>query len=116
MLVVFLGTPFLLLRVFKVTPLLYGESSRAFFYAALSIPFMLIYGTVKGVQMAFLRFDLVNAFQGGMSAFQWVGSVVLVWLGMGLQEIVFMTFLLRMISAVTSFSLLSSQIPSFFQT
>jgi O-antigen/teichoic acid export membrane protein len=116
MLVVFLGTPFLLLRVFKVTPLLYGETSRAFFYAALSIPFMLIYGTVKGVQMAFLRFDLVNAFQGGMSAFQWVGSVVLVWLGMGLQEIVFMTFLLRMISAVTSFSLLSSQIPSFFQS
>jgi O-antigen/teichoic acid export membrane protein len=116
MIIIFLGTPFLLMTVFKVTPLLYEETSQAFLYAALSIPFMLTFGTLKGVQMAFLRFDLVNTFQGGMSAFQWAGSVALVWFGMGLKEIVFLTFVLRIISAVISFSLLPLQIPSFFQS
>jgi len=115
MVIILLGTPFLLLTVFKVTPLLYEETSQAFLYAALSIPFMLIFGTIKGVQMAFLRFDLMNTLQGGMSVIQWAGSVGLVWFGMGLKEIILLTFVLRMLSAIISFSLLPLQIPSFFK-
>lgn len=107
--------PFLLSNVLKVSPSLYQEASQAFFFAAMSLPFMLVFGTIKGVQMAFLRFDLVNLFQGGMTALQWIGSVVLTWYGMGIKEILFLTFLLRVISAVSAFLMLRGLIPTLYQ-
>ena len=108
------STPLLLSRVFKIAPELHQEVSQAFFYAAISLPFMLFFGTIKGVQMALLRFDLVNVFQGGMSLFQWIGSVVLVWYGYGLKEIMLLTFLLRVVSAGITFLLLRRLIPEFY--
>lgn len=109
------STPLLLSKVFKIAPELQQEVSQAFFYAAISLPFMLVFGTIKGVQMALLRFDLVNVFQGGMSLLQWIGSVILVWCGYGLKEILLLTFLLRVISTGITFLLLRQLIPEFYR-
>jgi O-antigen/teichoic acid export membrane protein len=116
MVVVIAATPYLLVSVFKVSPGFYKDASDAFLYASLSVPFMLIFGSIKGIQMAFLRFDLTNTFQGGMSALQWIGSIVLVWFGLGLKEIMLLTFLLRIISAAVAFSILPRLIPNFYDS
>jgi O-antigen/teichoic acid export membrane protein len=115
MFIVLAATPYLLINIFKVAPVFFQEVNQAFFFAALSLPFMLIFGTIKGVQMAYLRFDLANVFQGGMSIVQWVGSVVLAWNGYGLKEIMLLTMSLRIVSTIGVLFSLPSMIPLIFQ-
>jgi O-antigen/teichoic acid export membrane protein len=107
-------TPYLLFDVFKIGPAYYKDAAQSFFLAAVSIPFMLTYGTMKGIQMAFQRFDMVNWFQGGAGSIQWVGSVILVWYGLGLKEIIFLTLILRMTSVFVAFVFLPQLNPKIF--
>ena len=101
---VFIGiTPYLLLYLFKVSPSLYAEANSAFVYSALSIPFMLVFGIVKGIQMAYERFDLVNVYQGLSGIIQWIGSVILIWLGYGLKEVMMLTLFSRIFITMISF-------------
>ena len=101
---IFIGiTPYLLSHLFKVSPLLYDEAKSAFVYSALSIPFMLIFGIIKGIQVAYERFDLMNIYQGLSGIIQWVGSVLLIWLGFGLKEVMMLTLFSRILITITSF-------------
>jgi O-antigen/teichoic acid export membrane protein len=109
-------TPFLVSDVFKIAPEFYKEVTWSFSIAAVSIPFMLILGTIKGIQMAFQRFDMVNGFQGVMGVVQWVGSVILVMYGLGLKEIILLTLVLRIVLSAWAFSLLPKLIPSIYHS
>ncbi len=109
-------SPYVLMNIFKVNPLYYAESLRAFRYAAISIPFMLSFGTIRGIQMAYERFDLVNIFQGVMGLSQWLVSILLVKLGMGLGAILLLTAILRIMSAFSSFFLLHRLLPTIYKS
>lgn len=109
-----LSTPYLVTSVLKIHPANTIVATDAFVIAAAGIPFTLTFGTLKGLQMAHQRFDLVNFFQGGIGLCQWVGSVLVLWLGGGLREIILMTVLVRIVAAVGSFALLPKLIPNVF--
>jgi O-antigen/teichoic acid export membrane protein len=108
------STSFLVHNVFTIGPALTGEAERAFMTAAIGVPFMLVFGTLKGFQMALQRFGVFNLFQGLTGIFQWIGSVVLLWSGFGLEEIVLLTVGSRVALAFVAFLLLPQFIPRIF--
>src|SRR6267143_5443066 len=110
------ATPLLVHGVFKIDAAFAQESTATFMLAAAGIPFMLAFGVVKGFQMALQRFDLVNIFQTIMGIFQWVGSVVLLWLGFGLWEIILLTVGVRIALSVISLFQLSYLIPGIWKS
>jgi O-antigen/teichoic acid export membrane protein len=85
--------------------------SNTFAVAAIGIPFMLLYATITGSLMAVQQFVPVNVLRGVMGLFQWVGSVVLLWLGMGIWEIIVMTVIVRVVVTIIAFFSLSHHFP-----
>src|SRR5579862_2935926 len=67
------ATPWLVHDVFHLSSEVVAEAQSAFILSAISIPFMLVFGILKGVQMALQRFDIVNVFQAVMGVSQWGG-------------------------------------------
>ncbi len=112
--VLFLTTPWLVNDVFTVAPARVPEAIQAFELAAVGIPFMLLFGTIRGVFMAYQRFGLVNLFQGVMGCFQWAGSAALVLLGFGLREIMLLTVVVRFVAAAAALACLPRILPGFF--
>jgi O-antigen/teichoic acid export membrane protein len=110
-----LAARFLVEDLFKINAAMSGEAIRAFTYAGIGIPFMLVFGTLKGFQMALQRFGIVNLFQGLTGIIQWVGSVALLWWGYGLEEVVILTVGLRVILALIAFGILPLLIPGIYR-
>ena len=61
--IIILVTPHLAGSLLKIEPEYISDAERAFFYVALSLPFMLVSTSLRGVLGALQRFDLVNAIQ-----------------------------------------------------
>jgi len=101
-------------HLFNVTSSIRDEGSTSIALAAVGIPFMLANGMLRGTQAAFQRFDMVNGFQAVMGGMQWIGSVVLVWCGGGVKEIVLLTVLVRVLLLVAALGMLPRLIPGFF--
>jgi O-antigen/teichoic acid export membrane protein len=109
-----LSTQFWLQDVLRIPPALFDEARAAFLIAVVGIPFMLVFGVLKGIQMACQRFGLVNALQLLIGSSQWVGAVVLLWSGYGLKEIILLTVVARAGTALLSLLLTPRLLPGFF--
>ncbi len=114
--IIIVATPFLVQNVFKLNGALTIEASRAFYIAGLGIPFMLIFGTLKGFQMAYQRFEIFNVFQVLTGIIQSFGSVVIIWLGYGIYEIVLLTIGLRVVLALIAFFIMPKFVPNVFSS
>lgn len=114
--IIILITPFLVSEIFKIEQPLVNDAEFALIISAVSIPFMLVFGNLKGFQMALQRFKIVNIFQGIMGVVQWGGSVVLVWLGFGLQAIIILTAGTRILLTFGAFMTLPRLIPHVFES
>ena len=111
-----LAAPFLVHNVFDIGPAFRGDAERAFMIAGVGVPFMLLFGTLKGFQMALQRFDVFNTFQGITSLIQWGGSVALLQLGYGFGEIILLTVGVRIVLSLVAFGILPRLIPNIFDS
>lgn len=100
------ATSLLVSSVFSVDPQLEPEAMESLHLTAVALPFVLVAGVVRGVQMAYQRFDIVNLLQLGLGVAQWVGSAILVYLGYGLTAIIGLLVTARIILALVSLALL----------
>lgn len=107
MLLLYVFSP-VLMDVLNIDPGVYAESVQSFRAASYGIPFMVLYGIMRGIQAAYFKFTLMNLYQFLLGIIQWVGSVVVVLLGLGLYEIILCIVAGRMV--VTMLSLM--QLPS----
>jgi O-antigen/teichoic acid export membrane protein len=103
-------------RYLNLSPAAHQEAVWAFVIGAISIPFMLVFGTLKGFQMAMQRFDVMNMFQGAQGAFQWLGAVLLVMFGYGVKEIIGVTIVSRIFLTVLAFLVTPRFLPEFLTT
>lgn len=90
----------LVTSAFHVPAAMVPEANTSLLVAAVGVPFMLANGMLRGIQAAYQRFDLVNAFQAVMGLGQWLGSVALVLMGGGVLEVVLLTVIIRIVAAV----------------
>ncbi len=107
MILILSTTSYLVNTVFHIAPNLQAMARNTFIVAACGIPFMLVFGTVRGFQMAYQRFDLVNTFQLIIALVQWGGSITLIWMGYGLLEVVYVTVGIRVLCSILSFIMMS---------
>lgn len=114
--VIILITPYLVNNILTIEPNLLSKAEIALILSALSIPFMLVFGNIKGIQMALQRFDIVNIFQSVMGIFQWIGSVFLIWFGYGLMEIIILTVVTRISMTIVAFLTLPRLLPYIFDS
>jgi O-antigen/teichoic acid export membrane protein len=84
---------------FHIPAPMVGEANASLLAAAVGVPFMLANGMLRGIQSAYQRFDMVNAFQAVMGLGQWLGSVALVLMGGGVFEVVLLTVIIRIVAA-----------------
>lgn len=77
-----------------------GTAQIVFRWTSIGVPFIVIYGTLKGFQIAVNRFDQVNLYQLVTALFQWVGSVLAVKNGGGVVGIIVVTISSRIICTV----------------
>jgi O-antigen/teichoic acid export membrane protein len=94
-LLIFLCAPYAVDQVLNINAELRTEAIEIFKLTALGVPFMLLYGTLKGFQMAVQRFDQINYFQIGIGIVQWCGSILLVGAGYSTYSIVVLTIVSR---------------------
>ncbi len=92
-----------LLELLNIEPVNYAESLRSFRAAAVGIPFMVLYGILRGIQTAYYKFSLMNIYQFILGTVQWVGSVIVVSMGYGLYEVIICIVIGRMIVTLLSF-------------
>lgn len=64
---------------------------RAVNLIAAGVPFLLLFSIVKSFFLAYKRFDIYNILTGLSGIVQNVGSVLLVWLGEGIESIIFLS-------------------------
>lgn len=113
--IIVLLTPYLVHDLFTIQPDIHDQAKRAFVAAGIGVPFILVFGATKGLQMAAQRFDIVNLFQVFLAVVQWFGSVVLLWLGYGLEEIILLAIVARTVLAFVSLALLPGILPGALQ-
>jgi len=113
--IVILTAPFIINDLLKIHASLHEEAMTALNLSAISIPFMLVFGNLKGFQMALQRFDIVNIFQALMGILQWGGSVVLLWLGFGLEAIILLTVGTRILLTIGAFLILPRLVPHVYK-
>ncbi len=92
------------------------EALKMFKVTALGVPFMLLYGTLKGFQMAIQRFDQVNLIQIAVGIVQWVGSILLLQFQYGLYEIVVLTIGSRIVFMIIAAISMLKIYPGFYQS
>ncbi len=114
--VLFAATPVFVDRILNISSSMRNDAMQFFLIACIGIPFMLIFGTLKGFQMALHRFDIVNIFQTAMGIVQWGGSIVLLWMGFGFMEIVLLTVGIRIVLSVAAFVNLHWLLPDIFSS
>lgn len=108
--------PFFVDEILKIGNDLRDDAVHLFILTGSGIPFMLLFGTFKGFQMARQRFDQVNLFQIGIGVIQWAGSVLLISVGYGLTEIVWLTILSRILITIVVAVTMASLFPGFYQS
>lgn len=79
-----------------------------------SIPFLLLYGTFKGFLMAIQRFDVINYLQSTLGIVQWVGAVIVVAYGGGVQGVVIISIVARLLILIITVFVLPILSPGFF--
>ena len=70
------SSPWLVQHVFRISPSLRSEALHAFYLLALSLPFVISAGSLRGTLAAFQRFDLINAVRVPMGVFSYIGPLL----------------------------------------
>ena len=109
------ATPYAVDTIFKIDSVLRNDAIRFFTIAGIGIPFLIIFGTLKGFQMALQRFDLVNLYQALTGIVQWFGSVLLLEWHYGLESIIILAVGVRVVFAIVAFVTLPVIIPGIFR-
>jgi O-antigen/teichoic acid export membrane protein len=99
-------TPLLVERMLKIPSELIEEARSTFYLLALSVPVILISGSLGGVLEATQRFDLFNIVRIIASSFSYILPLLGMLLGFGLPGIVGLIFLAR-IGALIAFAMIS---------
>ncbi len=103
-------------ELFHVSDAMSAEARTSLVIAAVGIPFMLAQGILRGVQIAYQRFDLANGFQAATGAIQWVGSSLLVaFAGGGVREVVLLTVVSRVLAVAASLAVLPGMMPGAYR-
>jgi O-antigen/teichoic acid export membrane protein len=87
-------------RFFRVPEGLQGEARAAFSIVAFGFPAVLVQGALASVPTSLQRFDIINMINGAASSLQWIVAAALIWLGLGLKEVVFAATTIRILSAL----------------
>jgi O-antigen/teichoic acid export membrane protein len=107
-------TPFLTEHVLNIPPALESEGNAIFQLVALSIPLVLVSGSVSGVLAAAQRFDLVNAVSASFNtANPALALIGVVWFDWHLTEIVTMLVVSRFLTLFAYYWLCIRVFPSF---
>lgn len=97
--VLFLSTP-LILELLNIDQESTQKAIVSFRIASFGVPFMVLFGIVKGIQSAYHRFDLVNIYQFIFGLMQWVSTIIILFLGFGIVEIIGVIVISRFILSV----------------
>lgn len=108
------AVPWIVNDVLNVDPVLQSAARELLLYTAIAVPLMIMFGTLKALQMAVQRFDLVNGYQLLIASAQWIGPIILLWNGFGLRAIVIFTVAARAAIVVLSFLSAPRLIPRLF--
>lgn len=90
-------TPWLINQVFKISCEVLPSAQYAFYLSALSLPIVLISGSLRGVLEALQRFDVVNLIKGITSSFSYLLPVGVLLLGGGLVSVVVLLVFIRFV-------------------
>jgi O-antigen/teichoic acid export membrane protein len=105
-------TPPLVERVLNISPELWQEARPTFYILAVSIPAVLVSGSLRGVLEASQRFDLVNLVASPLSTANFLLPYIAVSLGWKLPAIVGVLLASRIIGAVLFFLFCIKVFPS----
>jgi O-antigen/teichoic acid export membrane protein len=94
------ATPVLVGRILTIPPALVAEARTGFWLLALSLPVVLISGTVRGLLEAAQRFDVVNAIKAPFSSANFLVPMVGLQLGWGIPGIVGLLVVARTLALV----------------
>lgn len=103
--------PHLAGSLLKIKPEYFSEAERAFFYVALSLPFMLASTSLRGVLGALQRFDLVNAIQVPVSIISIVFPALSLPLGWSVSTVVLFIVITRVTASLCYLLLCIKQLP-----
>ncbi|MBM4168828.1 MAG: flippase [Ignavibacteria bacterium] len=95
-----LATPFIVDSLFNIPASFAAEARTGLYVASISLPFVVLYGSVRGFQIAHEHFGIVNFFTAAIGIGQWLGAAILVWLGFGFTEIVVLIAVVRIAVAL----------------
>ena len=112
-LVLAMVTPQLVTAVFDVPADVAGETQRAFYLLALSLPFVLLSHALRSVLEAAQRFDLVNLIRVPSSAALFVLPAVGSVLGMRLPGIMLLLLIARVLTCAATAVAIGTAIPGF---
>jgi O-antigen/teichoic acid export membrane protein len=114
--IVVFSAPIVVKNIVANNALMMKDATTSLLMIGISVPFLLLFGALKGFQMAFQRFDIFNSFQGLTGVVQSVGSVILILSGYGLLEIIFLTIISRIMLSLIALAILPLMIPGIFST
>lgn len=106
---------FLAHKLFTGKTLNYDQVKNGILIAAIALPFILAQGILRAHLMALQRFDFTNLVQVLSGAAQWVGSIIIVKLGFGLNEILSFTVMLRAVNVAILLFVVGSASKGFFK-
>ena len=107
-------TPFLTEHILNIPPALEAEGKAIFQLIALSIPLVLVSGSLSGILAAAQRFDLVNAVSASLNAANPMLTVIgVVWFDWRLTEIAGMLVVSRFLTLFAYYWLCIRVFPSF---
>jgi O-antigen/teichoic acid export membrane protein len=107
-------TPFLIEHILNIPPALAAEGKAIFQLLALSVPLVLVTGSVTGILAAAQRFDLVNAVSASFNTANPVLTLIgVLWFDWHLTEIVALLVASRFFALVAHYWLCIRVFPSF---
>ncbi|MHB8055238.1 MAG: flippase [Candidatus Aminicenantales bacterium] len=95
MAVMIAGTPFLAEHILKITPANLAEAKASLVYVALSLPFVIITSSIRGVLEAGQRFELVNAVKIPTNSVIYLIPLIAAPLGLSLPGIILLLTISR---------------------
>lgn len=82
-------------RLVSIPEAMRADADACIRLVALSLPFVVIQGTLKSIPVAFSRFDVVNVVQGLGGLLQWGGAVLILMAGGGIVTLIAWTVVVR---------------------
>lgn len=108
---IYLTTPVLVDRIFKISPQLIGETTKSFYLLAVTIPFVFTTACLQGILEAQQRFALINAIRVPAALASYLAPLPIIFYTNNLYPVVAMTVALRLLVWLAFFILGSRSLP-----